>query len=792
MTGQTAEQIAHRRRSGPPRRLGSAERAIPFLPLLGCLLGGATEKWAEGIIVALLGVLLLVRPPRFSLGIAFNGVAVALLACAAIAFLPARWFYTPAWRQALVHDFTIDLGSTLSPQPWLSLSCWLSFAAGLSWLYLVATQELDTRGVRHQLRIFAGGVALLAALAVGMYLAHTTLPFWHNQRGFGPFPNRNQTADLLGITAVVILACGHDDLRQNRKRWMFWLVAFAVVIAAIVLNFSRAGIAILVAGSALWLATFALRRRSASQIALGACALLVLLTVMLVFGGQTLERFNMRGDGAGMTSDFRWLIFRDTWQLLRASPWCGIGLANFEPVFALFREASIRQSKALHPESDWLWLWSEAGWPSVLLTLAGAALLLRFVFPFGEGTNQRFRLAALIAALLFALHGVVDVSAHRVGSAYSGLLFLGLALARPLRLQKSAAIAIFFRAVGVLLIATGGLWVYVAKAQPPIRGGIDADNARLQSAQANQQRNFAGTIAHAQRGLRSAPLDWQLYFLRALGEAGQSGSTAEAVADFRRVRFLEPIAFEVAYQEGLAWLTRQPALAITAWREALRRAGPQRVELFSRMATAAAQSDRTVSRMLEDYAATQHDLVVAYLARLSGPPFGAALQRLLERDPDLQSLTVEERRTLFAMWGDRGDATQLARFIETHADQLELAWRGLAKLRAANHDFARAYELAKRFGTAPALPQKTSGASREELARALYSSPNNYAVGFALYDEQMRAGRPDEALVTARHFADDRNAPAYFRYLEAEAWAMQQNWERAWEAWSAFDAAAKK
>ncbi|MDQ6624905.1 MAG: O-antigen ligase family protein, partial [Verrucomicrobiota bacterium] len=305
---------------------------VPLLPLLACLLGGATEKWAEGIIVALLGVLLLARPPRLSLGLAVNTILVALLACAATAFLPASWFYLPTWRQALVHDFAVDVGSTLSPQPWLSLGCWLSFAAALSWLYLVATQELDTRGVRQQLRIFASGVALLAALAVGLYLAHSALPFWHNQRGFGPFPNRNQTADLLGITAVVILACGHDDLRQGRKRWIFWVAGFAVLIAAIVLNFSRAGIAILVAGSALWLATFALRRRSGAQIALGACALLVLLTVMLVFGGQTLERFNIRGEGEGMSTDFRWLIFRDTWQLIRTSPWCGVGLANFDPV----------------------------------------------------------------------------------------------------------------------------------------------------------------------------------------------------------------------------------------------------------------------------------------------------------------------------------------------------------------------------------------------------------------------------------------------------------------------------
>ena len=327
------------------------------LPVLACFLGGATEKWAEGIVVALLGLLLIANPPRFSLGRWVNGIIVALVALASAAFLPASWFFQPAWREALTKDFGVTLPSTLSPQPWITLSCLVSFVAGLCWFYHVAAQDLETRAARRQLRVFAGAVALLAGLAVALYFAKSALPFWHNQRGFGPFPNRNQTANLLAITAIVVLACGQDDLRQGRKRWMVWVGCLAVIIAAIVLNFSRAGIALLLLGSGLWLGAFALRSGTTARIAIAASALLGLLTILLVFGGETLERFNLRGaDGAGMSGDFRWLIFRDAFQLLAASPWCGIGLGNFAPVFAIFRDASVGQSRALHPESDWLWL----------------------------------------------------------------------------------------------------------------------------------------------------------------------------------------------------------------------------------------------------------------------------------------------------------------------------------------------------------------------------------------------------------------------------------------------------
>src|SRR5205814_139633 len=137
--------------------------------------------------------------------------------------------------------------------------------------------------------------------------------------------------------------------------------------------------------------------------------LLILVSVLLFAGGPTLERFHLQ-KFAG--SDFGWLIFQDAWQLIRSSPWVGLGLGNFESVFAIFRDASHGTSRSLHPESDWFWVLSEMGWLAIPLVILGALLLIRRVAPLEVGTNQRFRLAALIGALMFALHGLVDVSGH--------------------------------------------------------------------------------------------------------------------------------------------------------------------------------------------------------------------------------------------------------------------------------------------------------------------------------------------------------------------------------------------
>src|SRR6185312_10426720 len=74
---------------------------VPMVPVIACFLGGATEKWSEGVIVALLGLILLVDPPEFSLGRKLNLILLSAVGCAATAFLPATWFSQPAWRLIL-------------------------------------------------------------------------------------------------------------------------------------------------------------------------------------------------------------------------------------------------------------------------------------------------------------------------------------------------------------------------------------------------------------------------------------------------------------------------------------------------------------------------------------------------------------------------------------------------------------------------------------------------------------------------------------------------------------------
>jgi len=768
-----------------------ANATIALLPVLACFLGGATQKWEEGLIITILALYLLVRPPRFSLGALTNLVLLILFIFGAVAFLPAHWFYQPEWRAALVNDFGIQLPSTLTPQPWITLGYLVSFAAGLSWLYIVSTQDLELREVRFQLRLFTSGIALLAAICIALYLARTTFPFWHNDQNFGPFPNRNQTGALFGLAAIMILACAQDDLRKRRKRWIVWILALVLIGAAIILNFSRAGVAILMAGSAFWLGALAFRQRSHWRLALGISLflLLLLLTALLLFGGQTLERFHLHDFGStGISSNLRWQIFHDTFRLIRNSPWCGIGFRNFESIFAIFRDASLGAARALHPESDWLWLWTELGWPAVVLIIIGITLLASQVFPLRAGTNQGYRLAALIAALLFAIDGIVDVSGHEMGTAFAAVFLLGLSAHRPLSLKRSQWTSILFRFVGLVLLAAGLSLVIAARGEKLLPGSVGVSSAKQLSGVADTELNFSETVALTTSALRWAPLDWELYLERAIAEV-ELKQTTDAVDDFRRARFLEPIAYEVPLAEGNAWLPYRPMLAVKAWREALRRAGPLRPEVYTSMLSDASLRSKEVSPFLEAIGLSEHDLALPYLDRLSNASFNRALTQLFRNDPNLRSFSETEKLALFAVWSERGDPEEISRAVEQHPDWVRYAWLGMAKHNASRNDFRAAYELTQQYGEPVALPRVATNFSLQDLENRFAAAPNNYGIGYELYRAQMQRGRVDDALLTARHFSERPNSPAYFHFLEAQCWARKQNWERAWNAWQVFQAA---
>ena len=195
------------------------------------------------------------RPPAaLFVRLALNTLALLFLALAT-GFSPRALVSPPALADRPNERSRGALPATLSVQPWLTLDCCVTLIAGLAWIYYVTTLEAHLRDIRLAARVFAGGIiALAGAVPFYLYLLHARSPFWHNVRGFGPYPNRNQTGDLFGISTLLVLGCMQDDFRRGHKRWLVLAHRISVCsCAALILAFSRAGILILVIGVAAWL-----------------------------------------------------------------------------------------------------------------------------------------------------------------------------------------------------------------------------------------------------------------------------------------------------------------------------------------------------------------------------------------------------------------------------------------------------------------------------------------------------------------------------------------------------------
>ena len=335
--------------------------------------------------------------------------------------------------------------------------------------------------------------------------------------------------------------------------------------------------------------------------------------------------------------------------------------------------------------------------------------------------------------------------------------------------------------------STAGVsWTVSARAQKLLPGSVGVISAKHLAVLANQEHDFNEALRLTNVGLRWAPLDWELYFSRAIAEVPLK-QTDNALADFRRARFLEPGSYELPLAEGTAWLgAKQPTLAATAWQEALRRAGSNRAGVYARMLSSSSLHSPELRRILGESGVARHDLTLPYLAQLSGVDFNDALSQVLKNDPDLTSFSEPEKLALFSFWSDRGDGEMLNQQIQKHPDWLSYAWFGIAKYDASKNDFRAAYDLAQKYGEPVAMPRSSSKASLIELESQFRAAPDNYAIGYDLYRAQKQAGRTDDALQTIRHFSEHRAAPGYFRYIEAQLWAEKQNYERAWQAWVAF------
>ena len=772
-----------------PRTLGWF--SLTALTLLAPATGGATQLWAQALLLLATAVAFIWFPPRRSLGLYWNLIFAALAVVALPEFLPARCFSLPQWRHTLTQAYAVQLPGTLSAQPWLSAEACGLYFAGLGWAYYLFAQSWTIPDRQKAVRFYGLGITALAAVCLAAYLGHFKVPFWpvvgNSPIGFGFFPNRNQTANVLALAAIMMTAIIFETSeRKGGKRGLFWLPPILITAAALVIDYSRAGVVLYFGGAATWIAITIPTSRSKRTGTLCLAGVVLMLAAFLLYGGDTLRRFQPEpSDNARRWTDFRFSIQEDALALAAQAPILGQGLSNFEFLFPIYREKSVAQNRALHPESDWLWVAAELGWPAAILLLAGVAYWLPQCFPFERKTDRRLRSAAAVCGVAFALHGLVDVSGHRAGAAWPALFLFSIALYPVRRLKEKAWVAPLFRCWGVLL-AVAALWWLVSyqwtgfdKAAPTSR---TLARLRDQSDQALVARNYARVIATTTEALWIAPLDWRLYFQQAVANAVSHTSTARARRDFALARYLVPQWAQSCFVEGEMWLALDdPERGLDAWKEALRRAGDESPALYDKM-LADRPLNGPVRSDLEDLARDNPAYWLVFLQYATPLECDLQIGGLLAQDPALLSLNPLQKRSLFATWYERGNQSLLVSNLLAYPAWLAEGWMWVALDYVRKKQFEDAYELAMRYTPAPPMPNVTSGAPINELERNFFFHSDDFQFGIDLFFAQRRLGRTGDALKTLEDIAKIPGRPSYILYLEAELYAEQRQWEEAWNA----------
>lgn len=586
-----------------------------WLLLLVATLMVQTE-WAEfhGSLLIGLGALVLVCRPAAKIPRSWWILAGIFVMTGAFSFLPAKWFYYPAWRTNF-DRLDIATGSQVVIQARQAAEQFAVFVITL----LVGIWMAGFRANGFQLRLwslaFTTGVAAYAIASKILLDRVVTGPLIGDEH-YGFFPNRNHTATYLVMGSI----CGVGSVLQAIRDKRYFLLILSLIPTAVCLwalvglSISRAGPVLLMAGCMGWLMVVGLRYLGTkviiSLIVIAAAA----ATLFFAYPSKVKDRLfsavesvatdapgSANGnDDDGTMAKLRKLDFRiptalDTFTMIRDFKWTGVGAGQFVYVFPQYRYwASVENDLySKHPENDWLWMASEAGVPAALalagITVLAAAKGLKSV---RRGRERALRGACLVAALVVPFHGLMDVPGHRITLALSACWLFAMALSSTESTVKiPPAWPYWFPSlavVGVGLSFLHGGWWGIGR---PATGASDLALERVEKPywehvkprlEAQQQGvdyipptggdPMEKAIRMLEREIEITPLDRQLIRCQALYSLNFWDKIKLIERDFAWELALQPAQVTTAWWQAEAWGNLEPTRCNALVQEALHRA----------------------------------------------------------------------------------------------------------------------------------------------------------------------------------------------------------------------------
>jgi O-antigen ligase len=318
---------------------------------------------------------------------------------------------------------------------------WVGSLVLVFWLY---TLTPDRDALWSHVAIILLVLGLVLAL-MGIYQVYIL-----EQMARSVFETRNTHAAFLNLMAVP--ASGYllllmADKRAARRHAVLLAAVLYILFLGIFVAAGR-GASVSLALSLGVLVALTIRQASSRGIVLLLALLAVAFLTTKISHGELSERI------AHLAQDpTRRMIWESSWNMLKASPWHGIGLGLYYLAFPPYRNP-MDNSGGFFAHNDYLQVWIETGFPGLLLLLAvllaALWLLTRALSVKTMNASIRFELTGLFCGLLaVAGHSFVDFNLYIL----SIMMISGLVMGRFHQLAahelKSASIRIrFFPLIG--------------------------------------------------------------------------------------------------------------------------------------------------------------------------------------------------------------------------------------------------------------------------------------------------------------------------------------------------------
>jgi O-antigen ligase len=749
--------------------------------VLVILSGGATHPYSQVMLLLLTAGLLWMFPIRSLPGPALSLVLAATVGWVVVStWVPLPFDTAANWLGA--RDPSLDLGSGVSAQPWLSMEKAVFFAVGLCWLLLIFQCPLDHYRRTRALEWLMWAIGGLAVLTVGFNVLGLQHPLTWGTHRFSFFPNHNQSGSVLAMGGILAMGFVVRSIRKRSWELTLHLLVFLVICVALFVGMSRSAVITMIGGAAIYTLLTLERKHIRFYVKVALPVGVMVFGGFLLYGSRLLGEFTSLLSTGGVKEEIRFNIWLDATRMASNFPLFGVGLGNFRTFFPFFMEHTVTNQAIHHPESDLLWVWTELGLVGLGLVLIGIVMLFLRLDPVDVVKSKGVRLIGFVAICMFLLAGFIEVSGHRLGTALLALVLYGLIQPETARTTPVPWLPVVSRGLAIGFVTLAGVWLYHMKEGEPFvssevfalaskdpsvlveRFGVEGTNERLSNWVA---RYPAVQVLHNSVGL----------------VAVREGNAGAARAAFDRSHALNPVWWRPYLYHGIYIFPLDWETALDYWAVALELSGEQRHEAF-RMILSRVPARQTPD--LRELTYTNRRLQFQFFSALRSRPieFTRELGMELAVNPSLAGFSSEQKQSLFWRFCEINGPEMMRRLIDRFPTIGTENWTVRAQLAALDNDLREASRLALMNLPEPQMIDLTRARSFIHIRSEYLLDSSDPLKVIALIQKMKADGNYQDMLVTLQVAKSKGVQHPYLEYQLPLALFHAERFGDAWELYN--------